>query len=142
MVTVELRVRPAVDDAELSTLHRQAFDPGGSGGPVAVTPWRSRLERHSISWTGAYHEGALIGFVHAVWDGGVHAFLLDTVVHPDHQRGGIGRELVESVVEEAFRAGCEWVHADYTPEHAAFYQDACGFRPTAAGLRAARRAPC
>jgi ribosomal protein S18 acetylase RimI-like enzyme len=49
---------------------------------------------------------------HAVWDGGTHAFILDTVVHPDFQHLGIGRDLVRTVTAEAFKAGRDWVHVD------------------------------
>jgi GNAT superfamily N-acetyltransferase len=76
--------------------------------------------------------------VHAVWDGGTHAFILDTAVHPDFQGLGIGRDLVRAVTDEAFKAGCDWVHVDYEPQLASFYENACGFRPTSAGLRSAR----
>ena len=40
-------------------------------------------------------------------------------------------------------AGCEWLHVDYLPELTSFYE-ACGFRPTAAGLglTSARRPTC
>lgn len=31
-------------------------------------------------------------------------------------------------------AGCEWLHVDFLDELTPFYFDACGFRPTAAGL--------
>ena len=73
--------------------------------------------------------------MHAVWDGGTHAFILDTMVDPDFQRLGIGRDLVRTVTDEAFRAGCDWVHVDYEPEYAGFYENACGFRPTPARPR-------
>ncbi len=78
--------------------------------------------------------------MHAVSDGGTHAFILDTVVHPDFQRLGIGRDLVRAVTDEAFKAGCDWVHVDYEPELVNFYQNACGFRPIPAGLRSAGEA--
>jgi GNAT superfamily N-acetyltransferase len=77
----------------------------------------------------------MVGFVHAIWDGGAHAFILDTVVHPDFQRRGIGRDLVRTVTDEAFNAGCDWVHVDYESGLAGSSQNACGFRPTPAGLR-------
>ena len=32
----------------------------------------------------------LLGFVNVAWDGGDHAFLLDTKTLEDHQRQGIG----------------------------------------------------
>jgi hypothetical protein len=53
------------------------------------------------------------------------------------QRLGIGRDLVHAVTAEAFKAGCDWVHVDYEPGLADFYENSCGFRPTAAGLRSA-----
>jgi ribosomal protein S18 acetylase RimI-like enzyme len=134
-MTVELKVRYPVDDAVLSDLHHRAFSPDGPHADIAVQPWASRLERHSLTWAGAFSAGSLVGFVHAVWDGGTHAFILDTVVHPDFQHLGIGRDLVRTVTDEAFKAGCDWVHVDYESRLAGFYENACGFRPTAAGLR-------
>ncbi len=77
----------------MSELHARAF---GYRGEV-VQPWASRLERHSLTWVGAFMGDRLIGFVHACWDGGAHAFLLDTIVDPDHQTLGIGQRLVESL---------------------------------------------
>jgi ribosomal protein S18 acetylase RimI-like enzyme len=134
-MTVELKVRFPVDDAALSMLHHRAFSPDCPDTDPAHRPWASRLERHSLTWVGAFSSGQLVGFVHAVWDGGTHAFILDTAVHPDFQRLGIGRDLVQAVTAEAFKAGCEWVHVDYEAGLAGFYENACGFRPTPAGLR-------
>jgi ribosomal protein S18 acetylase RimI-like enzyme len=79
-------------------------------------------------------ESALIGFVNVAWDGGDHAFLLDTTVRADHRRGGIGTELVRIAVRHAADAGCEWLEVDFEERLATFYLDACGFRPTQAGL--------
>ena len=137
-MTVVLKVRFPVDDAALSLLHQRAFSPDRPDTATAIRPWAERLDRHSLTWIGAFSEGQLVGFVHAVWDGGTHAFILDTAVHPDFQRLGIGRDLVRAVTDEAFKAGCDWVHVDYEPEFASFYESACGFRPTPAGLRSAR----
>ena len=134
-MTAELKVRFPVDDAALSALHHRAFSPDRPAADVAIRPWAERLERHSLTWIGAFSRGRLVGFVHAVWDGGTHAFLLDTAVDPGFQRLGLGRDLVRAVTDEAFKAGCEWVHVDYEPALAGFYENACGFRPTHAGLR-------
>lgn len=120
----------AVDDAELSSLHARAFGGSPAG---AVLPWRERLERHSLTWVGAFRDGHLVGFVHAPWDGGAHAFLVDLAVDPAFQRQGIGQELVRHLREQVREAGCEWLHVDYEPHLDAFYR-ACGFRPIAAGL--------
>jgi ribosomal protein S18 acetylase RimI-like enzyme len=136
-VTVVLKVRFGVDDAALSLLHHQAFNPDRPLEDAVIRPWAARLERHSLTWIGAFSSSRLVGFVHAVWDGATHAFILDTAVHPDFQRVGVGRDLVRAIADEAFRAGCDWVHVDYEPALGSFYENACGFRPTAAGLHSA-----
>lgn len=79
-------------------------------------------------------DGSLIGFVNVAWDGGVHAFLLDTVVAASHRNGGVGAELVARAAREAGRAGCDWLHVDFEEHLHPFYLDRCGFTPTAAGL--------
>lgn len=119
------------DDEEISRLHAFAF----GGEYRGVVPWGDRLRRHSVTWAGAFQGNDLVAFVHVVWDGGVHGFLLDTVVHPLHQRRGLGQAVVEAAVRNARAAGCEWVHVDYEPYLETFYLNACGFRTTAAGLR-------
>ena len=75
--SIALRVNFSVDDVSLSRLHAVAF----GHAPGEVSPWASRLERHSLSWVGAFDQESLVGFVHACWDGGLHAFLLDTPRH-------------------------------------------------------------
>lgn len=124
-------VRFVVDDRALLALHRRAFGATGTG----TVSWSSRLERHALTWVGAFDDEELVGFVQVCWDGGSHAFVLDTVVDPRWQRRGVGRLVVEAAVAEARRAGCEWVHVDFAPHLAPFYLDACGFRPTGAGVR-------
>lgn len=87
----------------------------------------------SLAYVCAYESVALVGFVNLAWDGGVHAFILDTVVHPRHRRQGIGQELVRQAVDVARQNGVAWVHVDYEPHLHAFYES-CGFKFTAAGL--------
>ena len=134
----DLRVRCPVDDRALTDLHALAFgDPPPDPTPPP-TPWAARLDRHALTWVGAAAAGELVGFVQVCWDGGSHAFLLDTVVHPAHRGRGVGRARVAAAVAEVAAAGCAWLHVDYAPELAAFYEGACGFRPTSAGLLSLR----
>jgi len=127
---LNLRLRFPVDDQALSELHGRAFGHPGS----EAQPWQRRLQHYSLTWVGAFSGAALVGFANACWDGGSHAFVLDTAVDPNYQRQGVGRALVQALVEQARAAGCEWLHVDYEPHLAAFYRDACGFRATDAGL--------
>jgi GNAT superfamily N-acetyltransferase len=96
------------------------------------------VQRHSLGWVCAHDRRRLIGFVNVAWDGGVHAFVLDTLVAADRRRQGVGRGLLEVAVRESRAAGCEWLHVDFDDELRAFYVDAGGFRPTPAGLIALR----
>jgi GNAT superfamily N-acetyltransferase len=114
----------------------------GGGYPGAVCgcglrgqrPARSGLRQHALTWIGAFEDGNLVGFVQVAWDGGEHAFIVDTAVEPGWQGRGIGAALVRVAVDEAANAGCEWVHVDFEPHLESFYRERCGFRPTAAGL--------
>ena len=128
--SIAIRVKFPVDDVTLSRLHATAF--GNACGEIV--PWAHRLQQHSVSWIGAFDQDALVGFVHAAWDGGLHAFLLDTVVDPEYQRQGVGRQLVRELVRETRTSGCEWLHVDYEPHLDAFYREACGFAATHARL--------
>lgn len=87
----------------------------------------------SLTHACAYAGGRVVGYVNVAWDGGVHAFLLDTTVDPEFQRRGIAKELVRQVANAARERGAHWLHVDYEPHLETFYA-ACGFRPTAAGL--------
>ena len=116
-------------NAELNPLHAEGF-----GHPVLPgDDWLGQVERHSLGWVTARDDDRLVGFVNVAWDGGCHAFILDTTVDPTHRRRGIGLALVHRAVEEARRAGVEWVHVDYEPRYAPFYER-CGFLPTPAGV--------
>lgn len=87
----------------------------------------------SLAYVTAYNEDELVGFVNLAWDGGEHAFLLDTLVHPDFRHRGIGSELVRQAIQEASLRNIKWVHVDFEPHLRGFYAG-CGFRPTEAGL--------
>jgi GNAT superfamily N-acetyltransferase len=120
--------RLAVPEREVDDLHAAAF--GESPGRYS---WK-RSRPLSLGWVTAHGDAPLVGFANVAWDGNAHAFLIDVAVAPDRQREGIGRRMVARAVEEAGRAGCEWVHVDYEPRLDPFY-GACGFTPTSAGLR-------
>jgi hypothetical protein len=125
---VDVQWRGPLTDAEVVDLERSH---GGQG----VPGWWDAIRPHSLGWvTARTPAGELVGFVNVAWDGCDHAFLLDTKTRGGFQRGGIGTRVVRQAVDEAKAAGCEWLHVDFEPHLGAFYLDACGFRPTDAGL--------
>ena len=89
--------------------------------------------QHSLAYLCAYEGTTLIGYVNLAWDGGIHAFVLDTTVHPGWRRRGIGTELVRRAAQVARERGIERLHVDYEPRLRDFYAG-CGFQHTAAGL--------
>ncbi|MEW1720168.1 GNAT family N-acetyltransferase [Streptomyces sp. NPDC093109] len=128
-MTITYEWRGDFDNASLNALHADGF-----GSPVARTDWRTRVSRHSLGWVCAREDGSLIGFVNVVWDGGAHAFLLDTVVAAHRRSRGVGAALVAAAAGGARAAKCEWLHVDFEEHLRSFYADVCGFRETAAGL--------
>ncbi len=126
--SVRVEWRSPVSDGELVELTQ-------SHGGEPQLGWWDRVQRHSLGWVTARTEtGELVGFVNVAWDGGDHAFLIDTKTRPTHQRQGLGTAVVKRAITEAQAAGCEWLFVDFEPALAAFYIDACGFRSTPAGL--------
>ncbi|MFD0417744.1 GNAT family N-acetyltransferase [Streptomyces sp. NPDC127108] len=132
-MTITYDWRGAFDNGEVNALHAEAFDH-----VVLTIDWLAQVRRHSLGWVCARRDGELVGFVNVAWDGGVHAFVLDTMVAAGGRRAGVGSELVAVAAREARAAGCEWLHVDFDEHLRDFYFDACGFEPTDAGLIALR----
>ena len=124
-----LEWRGAFANGELNALHAECFEHA-----VLDDDWWAQVNRFSLGWVCLHQAGRLIGFVNVAWDGGVHAFLLDTAVTPSLQRQGHATRLVREAIAQARAAGCEWLHVDFDPHLRGFYRDACGFTPTEAGL--------
>jgi ribosomal protein S18 acetylase RimI-like enzyme len=127
MITFEWRGE--FENAAVSALHAEGFGAGRGG-----VDWHGQVHQHSLGWVCARQGGDLAGFVNVAWDGGAHAFILDTVVAVGARRCGIGSGLVAAAAGHARAAGCEWLHVDFEDHLAAFYFRACGFTPTSAGL--------
>lgn len=122
---VVLRIGAELEADALEALLDATWPEGGG-------PRGSELE-HSLCWVSAHAGERLVGFVNVAWDGGAHAFLLDTAVHPEFRRRGIGTSLVRCAADEARELGARWLHVDYEARYAEFYRR-CGFESTLAGL--------
>ncbi len=121
--------RGEFNNAVVNALHAEAFNHR-----LLDDDWWGQVQKHSLGWVCARDGDELVGFVNVVWDGAVHAFVLDTMVSTRAKRHGVGTQLVAAAVAAARAAGCEWLHVDFEDHLRSFYFDACGFTSTNAGL--------
>lgn len=128
MTGIEIHVDPHPDLESFKALSAAAW-----GTPLGESYDLEGVLRRSLVHLGAYNDGQLVGYVNVAWDGAIHAFLLDPMVHPDHRHEGLGSTLVTRATELARDRGASCLHVDYEPHLATFYER-CGFRPTQAGL--------
>jgi GNAT superfamily N-acetyltransferase len=126
MMPVLYSVNPSITNEALNRLFGESWE---NHTPGDFEPILSR----SLVYVCAYFERRLVGYVNVAWDGGIHAFLLDTTVHPSVRRHGIGQELVRRAAQAARERGIVWLHVDFEPHLTEFYQK-CGFTHTEAGL--------
>ncbi|WP_377266934.1 GNAT family N-acetyltransferase [Peterkaempfera sp. SMS 1(5)a] len=132
-MTITYEWRGDFEDMAVNALHAEGF-----GHRSLDIGWRAQVHRHSLGWVCAWRDSELVGFVNVAWDGGVHAFILDTVVSTGLRHSGIGAGLIAEAARGARAAQCEWLHVDFEDDLRTFYVDACGFKPTPAGLIALR----
>jgi ribosomal protein S18 acetylase RimI-like enzyme len=121
--------RGLFENGELNALHAECFEHR-----LLDDDWWAQVNRFSLGWICMRQSGRLIGFVNVAWDGGVHAFILDTMVAKEFRRQGIAKRMIEEAVNRSRQTQCEWLHVDFESALRQFYFDACGFRPTDAGL--------
>jgi len=96
---VEYSWRRSINDAEMVELVE-------SHGGRSAAGWWDRIRPHSLGWiTARTLSGVLIGFVNVAWDGGDHAFLIDTKMSGSWQRRGIGSEIVRQAAHTRRQPG-------------------------------------
>ncbi|UVJ39043.1 GNAT family N-acetyltransferase [Arthrobacter sp. CJ23] len=128
-MTITFEWRGMVRNEEINRLHAEGFDHA-----LVDADWTDVLSRLSLGWVTARDGHGLVGFVNVIWDGQLHAFIEDTLVAYRARRQGIGKRLIAVATEQSREAGCDWLHVDFDEHLKSFYLEACGFRPTNAGL--------
>ena len=124
--------RGPFSNKEIHLLHAQAFETRLYD--ESEWDWVTQTDKYSLGWVVARHEGDFIGFVNVLWDGFVHAFIEDVMVHSSYRHKGVGVTLVSHARDRAQLAGCEFLHVGFAGDLQPFYIDACGFKPTCGGL--------
>ena len=80
----------------------------------------------------AWDAGELVGLVRVVGDGVTVAYIQDLLVHPAHQRQGIGRALLPEVLAKTPRIRQVYITTDDAAgnSHVVALYRSLGFRPT------------
>ncbi|RKQ34987.1 GNAT family N-acetyltransferase [Kocuria tytonis] len=80
----------------------------------------------------AWEAGELVGLVRVVGDGATVAYIQDLLVDPEHQRGGVGRALLEQVMAETEHIRQTYITTDDAAwnRHVVKLYRSLGFRPT------------
>jgi GNAT superfamily N-acetyltransferase len=126
MPELVIKISPPISNESLNTLFAAVWQ------NHQTTDFQPILRR-SLLYLCGYMADELVAYVNLAWDGGIHAFLLDTTVHPNVQRQGIGLKIVQAAISAARERGIAWIHVDYEPHLHTFYMQ-CGFSQTMAGL--------
>ncbi|AYG61454.1 GNAT family N-acetyltransferase [Rhizobium jaguaris] len=124
-MAIEFRIDPYPENDALNALWATAWNEDARD--------FSTILSRSLTHIGAFDGARLVGFVNVAWDGGVHAFVLDTCVAPEFRRQKIATGLVEIATNIARERGAEWLHVDFEPHLAGLYRN-LGFAATEAGL--------
>ena len=82
---------------------------------------------NSLCVFGAFEDGTLIGVIRAVGDGVSILFVQDIIVHPQHQRKGIGTRLMKALLERYGHVYQIQLMTDNTEKTKAFYHS-IGFK--------------
>ena len=77
----------------------------------------------------AIEDGSLIGLARCVSDDVSITYIQDILVHPDHQRKGVGRALVQAILHRYAHVRQKILLTDDRPEQLRFYAS-LGFRNT------------
>ena len=81
------------------------------------------------SWlmVSAYEGVSLVGFGRMICDGAVHALILDLIVHPEYQNKGIGKTILNKLVDKCRQHRIRDIQLFSVKGKAKFYHK-CGFK--------------
>ncbi|MDP3894761.1 GNAT family N-acetyltransferase [Nocardioides sp.] len=98
------------------------YDAVGWGAYTKDVETLERALRGSTHVVTARRSGRLVGLARVVSDGASIAYLQDVLVHPEEQRGGLGRRLVNEVLAPFASVRQKVLLTDDEPRQRAFYE--------------------
>lgn len=135
MAPVSLEPAPTLEQREVVSLYEAVGWSAYTRDPATLL---AALQGSSYV-VAARVEGVLVGVARVVSDGVTICYLQDVLVHPDHQRTGLGRALVQAVLAPYASVRQTVLLTDDEPAQRAFYES-LGFREVRDVTEAALRA--
>lgn len=97
-----------------------------------TTGWNNRFNftqdelHHALcnSWymISAYDNEMLVGFGRLISDGIYQTLLCDMIIHPNYQRRGIGREILDLLEEKCKQENIKWIQLSCAKGKVGFYK--------------------
>ena len=69
-----------------------------------------------------YNEQQLIGFGRIISDGVYQTFICDVMIHPNYQAQGVGKKLMQSLLQHCEHKGIKWVQLFCAQGKQSFYE--------------------
>jgi N-acetylglutamate synthase-like GNAT family acetyltransferase len=90
---LQIKCKPKLEAGQIDVL-RVAV-----GWQAPIFDYTIALER-SFSYYGVLEDQNLIGFLNVISDGVSYALIVDVMVHPAYQRLGIGKQLLQTAIQD------------------------------------------
>ncbi len=120
---MEIREYQSYNETEILNLYASVGWTAYTGQPEVL---KQGFE-NSMLTLAAYEGDNLLGIIRTVGDGATIVSIQDILVHPEHQRKGVGSSLLQAILDRYRHVRQIELATDNTPETTAFYQS-MGFR--------------
>lgn len=115
---IHYKVNNSISVETLTELYKSVKWTGYTDHPEKM----KRLLEGSYYYISAWKEESLVGLIRSVGDGASILYFQDILVHPDFQRQGIGKQLMERLISDNSNIRQMVLITDDTEDTKAFYQ--------------------
>ena len=119
MAPIAVSTSSAISDAEILSLYNSVGWSAYTNSPDVLF---QAIKSSSFVVSAWSEDGKLVGLARTISDDATICYLQDILVHPDFHRTGVGRSLVEQVLERYHHVRQTVLITDDEPQQRAFYE--------------------